>query len=135
MEDKGVANAIERDLVVLLIAPCLECIDPAALFQLGQQLAVIEAVGAVGIGRVSGGSTVVVGDKYASSDAPVGWIGRPAAAFAALDVFSPMALDPFGHQKIRGDGIPASHRGLGNAFRERRDHCYHNWRMRLLQWF
>src|SRR5580704_2939370 len=112
MDDQFVADAVERHFTVGLVAPGLEQIEPA-LFQLGVELAVIIAIGAVGVGDIGLRGLVVVSDENALGDAPVRRIGLAAAALAAFGIFRPVALHPFGHQKVRRDRIPAARRGFG----------------------
>src|SRR5580698_6773675 len=78
MDDELVANAVERDFAIRLVAPGLEQFEPAAAFQLGVKLTVVIAVWAVGVGCVGLRGLVVVGDKNAFGDAPVCRIGFAA---------------------------------------------------------
>ena len=113
----------------------LEEVRPAAPHELRRERPVVAVIGTFRRGGVALRRGEVVGDEDALGDPPVLRLGRPAGLLAALDVFRPVALHPFGQEEVRRDRLPAARSSLGHALGEGRDGGDDDRRMRTLKRF
>src|SRR6185312_7880929 len=63
--DQPLADRLQRDLIVGLVAMGLEQLDAAILLQLGEQRTIVIDIGSVRIGGIGLRSRGVLGDEYA----------------------------------------------------------------------
>jgi hypothetical protein len=82
MDDQFVADHLQRDFVVGLIAARLEEFDPAVSLELGEQRAIVIDIRPVRIGRIGFRGRGILGDEDAFGDAPICRVGRAPAALA-----------------------------------------------------
>src|SRR5262249_41477928 len=118
IDDELLANHIERDLIVRLLAIGFEELDAAVFLELREKRPVVIDVGAIRVRRIGFGCGGILGNEHAFRDAPISRVRGAAASFATFGIARPMAFDPGGHEEVRRDRVPATDGGLGYSLRE-----------------
>lgn len=74
--------------------------------QLGDQLIVVEVIGAVRIQHIIPRGLEVVSDEDRFRDAPVGGLRQATRPLTALDIFRPVGGDTLRLREVRGNRLP-----------------------------